>query len=80
MRIQQLFWIPALSAAFVLGACRAEQTQEGQLPEYEVEQTQEGQLPRYDVETADIEVGTDTQVVEVPDVDIRPPADPGRTP
>ena len=58
-----------------LGACTAEQTEEGQLPEYEVEQTQEGALPEYDVEAADVEVTTERREVTVPDVDIEP-ADP----
>ncbi|MDQ3604696.1 MAG: hypothetical protein M3418_00675 [Gemmatimonadota bacterium] len=72
MRIQQLLWLPALALTFALGACRVEQTQEGQLPEYE--QTQEGQLPRYDVDPLDVDVTTDTQVVEVPRIEIRDPA------
>lgn len=62
------FLVPAL--AFGLAACTAEQTQEGDLPEVDV---QGGQLPEYDVDAADVEVGTDTQTVRVPDVDVTAP-------
>lgn len=70
MNMRKAAIMPALIAGLALGACTAEQTQEGQLPEYE--QTQEGQLPGYDVDPARVEVGTDTQVVETPDIDIEP--------
>ena len=57
---------------FVVGmaACDVEQTEEGDLPDVDVEG---GQVPEYDVDAADVEVGTDTAVVEVPDVDIEDP-------
>lgn len=74
MRMQRLIWLPSLAIGLLLGACQAEQTQEGELPEYE--QTQEGQLPRYDVETADVDVTTDTQTVEVPQVEVGEPNSP----
>lgn len=55
----------------------------GELPEYEVEKTEEGEmpevdveggeLPEYDVDTADVEVGTEKKVVEVPEVDVEMP-------
>lgn len=53
-----------------LAGCTVEQEQEGQLPEYE--QTQEGRLPEFDVDPARVEIGTDTQVVETPDIDLVP--------
>jgi hypothetical protein len=50
-----------------LAACTAEQTEEGELPDVNVEG---GQVPEYDVDPARVNVGTDTQQVVVPDVDV----------
>ncbi len=68
MRIRHFFLIPVLAIAVTCGACRLQQTQEGQLPEYE--QTREGQLPRFEVEPLDVDVTTDTQVVAVPRIQV----------
>lgn len=57
---------------FGLGACTVEQTEEGDLPEYDVEQTDEGNLPEYDVDAADVEITTETREITVPDVDVEP--------
>lgn len=67
-------WIVLLSLLTLLG-CTVEQTEEGNLPEYEVEQTEEGNLPEYDVDAADVEVTTETREITVPDVDIEPDQD-----
>lgn len=67
-RIAALFMVPAL--AFGLSACSVEQTEEGEMPEVEG-----GQLPEYDVDAADVDVGTDTSTVVVPDVDVTAPED-----
>lgn len=56
--------------------CRVEKTQEGELPEVEVE-AEGGQMPKYDVDAAEVEVGTETKEIQVPDVDINPPDDEG---
>lgn len=57
---------------FVVGmaACDVEQTEEGEVPDVDVEG---GQVPEYDVDAADVEVGTDTATVTVPDVDVESP-------
>lgn len=55
-----------------LAACSVEQTEEGELPEVEATG---GEMPEYDVDAADVEVGTETREVEVPTVDIEPPAE-----
>lgn len=57
----------------------------GQVPEYEVRKTQEGempdvdveggQVPGYDVDTPDVDVGTETREVTVPDVNVDMPDD-----
>lgn len=61
-----------IAPLFVVGiaACDVDQTEEGELPDVDVEG---GQVPEYDVDAADVDVGTDTAVVEVPDVDIEDP-------
>lgn len=51
-------------------ACTAEQTEEGELPEVQV--TDSAALPQYDVDPANVNVGTDTQTVVTPDVDVVP--------
>jgi len=55
------------SAALALSACSVEQTEEGDMPEVDVEG---GALPEYDVDAADVDVGTETQTVEVPTIDV----------
>ncbi|MGH7477497.1 MAG: hypothetical protein ACRELD_14620 [Longimicrobiales bacterium] len=67
-RLLSLLLVPLVGAT--LGACTAEQTEEGELPDVEVEG---GNLPEYDVDAADVEVGTDTQTITVPDIDVSPP-------
>lgn len=57
--------IPAFALFF--GACEVRQTQDGDLPDVNVEG---GALPEYDVDPARVNVGTDTQTVIVPDIDI----------
>lgn len=63
--------------AIGLAACDVDQTKEGDLPEVEVK---DGQMPEFDVETADVDVGTKTTTVEVPDVDVKMPGDAKGTP
>ena len=58
----------ALSVA-LLGACTAEVEDPGEAPTVNVEG---GRAPEVDIDPARVEVGTDTQVVEVPDVDVEP--------
>lgn len=60
----------AILCAFgmLIGGCDAEQTEEGQAPEVQVEP---GEAPEYDVDTPEVEVGTETEEVEVPTVDVQ---------
>lgn len=71
MRIDRLFLVPAMAALFTLGACTAEQTEEGEMPDVDVS-AEGGNLPEYDVEPANVEISTDTQQVVTPDVDVEP--------
>ena len=50
-------------------SCKLDQTKETELPEVDVDvDTEEGQLPAFDVDWADVNVGTRTEMVEVPKV------------
>jgi hypothetical protein len=69
-RIFGALFAPVL--AFGLAACSVEQTEEGEMPDVDVEA---GELPEYDVDAADVDVGTDTTQVIVPDVDVKMPDD-----
>lgn len=61
-----------LAPLFALGvaACDVDQTEEGNMPEVNVEG---GNLPEYDVDMADVKVGTDTQQVIVPSIEVTDP-------
>ena len=59
--------------ALGLAACDVDQTEEGDLPDVDVEG---GAVPEYDVDAADVDVGTDTQTVITPDVDIQNEGEP----
>jgi hypothetical protein len=72
MKTRLLAVLCAPLVALGLAACDVDKTEEGELPEVEVEG---GKLPEYDVDAAEVEVGTDTQRVVVPDVDIKDPDD-----
>jgi len=62
--------------AFSLGACDVDQVEDGEMPDVDVD-VESGEMPEYDVETADVDVDmeTDTVVIERPDVDIDMPDD-----
>lgn len=60
----------ALSLIFAT-SCKLDKTQEGELPDVDVDletSVEEGQMPAYDVDWADINVGTRTETVEIPNV------------
>lgn len=71
MKKTSLFLLPLAVIGLSLGACTAEQTEEGELPNVEVEG---GNAPAYDVDAADVDVTTDTQTVVTPDVNVTPPS------
>jgi hypothetical protein len=58
-------------AAFALaaGACTAKVEEEGKMPDVDV---QGGEAPKVDVDPARVEVGTDTNTVVTPTVDVTP--------
>ena len=52
-------------AVFAFGLVDIDQTRETALPEVK---TEGGQMPAFDVDTADVDVGTTTETVELPKV------------
>jgi hypothetical protein len=62
------------SLAFAISACDVEQTEEAELPEVNATG---GEMPAYDVDTADVDVGTQTETIEVPDIEVEE-ADAGK--
>ncbi len=71
MRAVEILGIVAISA--MLGACTADVEESGSLPDVDVSG---GEMPRVDVDPVDVDVTTDTQVVEVPDIDINTTDEP----
>ena len=63
-------WIAAAAAvALASGACTAKVEDEGKAPEVEV---RGGEAPKVDVDPARVEVGTDTNTVVTPNVNVTP--------
>ena len=58
-------------AAFAFGFVNVDQTRDARMPDVKV-QTSGGQAPAFDVNTAEVDVGTRTEAIEVPTVDVRP--------
>lgn len=59
-----------LALVLPLGACRIEQTEEGELPEVDVD-VQAGEMPEFDVDGPDVDVSMQESEVSVPDVDVQ---------
>jgi hypothetical protein len=62
-------------AAFAFGLINIDQTREAVAPTVKLE-TSGGQAPVFDVQTADVDVGTKTETVEVPTINVQPAGDP----
>lgn len=70
MRINPRWTILTLAVALAGTACTAEVEEEGEMPDVEVTG---GQAPDVDVDPANVTVGSDTQTVVTPDVDVSAP-------
>ncbi|HEX8448987.1 MAG TPA: hypothetical protein VF652_05295 [Allosphingosinicella sp.] len=66
--------IIVLAAAGGLAACDVDQTKNAQLPDVDVNATN-GQLPEFNVTGPEVSVGTENKTVEVPDIDVKVPAE-----
>ena len=62
----------AVASFAALAACDVDKTEEGEMPDIDVNATG-GELPEYNVEGPDVNVGTTTETVEVPTVDVDAP-------
>ena len=71
---KSLVMVLALLVSVATGACRVRQTEEGEMPDVDVS-TEGGKMPEYDVDAADVDVTTETRTIEVPTVEVEPPAD-----
>lgn len=60
----------ALAIAWALGLFQVETQGELRAPDVEVSG---GEVPNVDVDAADVDVGTKTETIEVPTVDVTPP-------
>ena len=67
--LKRIFPLAAMCLALGAVACTAEVEDEGEMPEVNVEP---GRAPSVDVDPVDVSVGTDTQTIVTPDVDITP--------
>jgi uncharacterized lipoprotein len=64
----------AAAGALGLAACDVDQTKNAQLPDVDVNATG-GQLPEFNVTPPEVSVGTENRTIEVPDVDVKVPAE-----
>ena len=78
MKFYTLLAMLAATATLTFTGCSVEQTEEGNMPEFE--KTEEGNMPEYDVDAADVDVGTTETQMTVPTVDVNMPADNDETP
>jgi hypothetical protein len=69
MRFTRMPLALLLTAALAATSCTAEVEDAGRAPDVDV---QAGELPEVDVDPARVEVGTDTQTIVTPDVDVVP--------
>lgn len=60
----------ALAIAWAMGLFQVETQGELKAPDVDISG---GEVPNVDVEAADVEVGTKTETIEVPTVDVTPP-------
>ncbi len=63
-----------LAAAGGLAACDVDQTKNAQLPDVDVNVTG-GQVPEFNVTPPEVPLGTENKTIEVPDVDVKVPAE-----
>ena len=64
----------AAAGGLALGACDVDQTKNAQLPEVDVNVTG-GQAPEFNVTGPEVSVGTENKTIQVPDVDVKVPAE-----
>jgi len=75
MRFRTLIGVGLVTTSLFAVGCTAEVEDKGEAPSVDVDP---GRAPDIDVDPAKVEVGTDTQQVITPDVDIVPSGDSAR--
>lgn len=64
----------AAASGLGLAACDVDQTKNGQMPDVDVN-VSGGQVPEFNVTTPDVDVRMENRTVQVPDVDVKVPAE-----
>ncbi|HEX8621712.1 MAG TPA: hypothetical protein VF718_07040 [Allosphingosinicella sp.] len=72
--MKKILIILAGASGLGLAACDVDQTKNAQLPDVDVNVTG-GQAPEFNVTPPEVSVGTENRTVEVPDVDVKVPAE-----
>jgi uncharacterized lipoprotein len=72
--MKKIALILAAASGLGLAACDVDQTKNAQLPDVDVNATG-GQLPEFNVTPPEVSVGTENKTVQVPDVDVKVPAE-----
>jgi uncharacterized lipoprotein len=72
--MKKILIILAGAGSLGLAACDVDQTKNAQLPDVDVNATG-GQLPEFNVTPPEVSVGTENKTVQVPDVDVKVPAE-----
>jgi uncharacterized lipoprotein len=72
--MKKIIAILAAAGSLGLAACDVDQTKNAQLPDVDVNATG-GQLPEFNVTPPEVSVGTENKTIEVPDVDVKVPAE-----
>jgi uncharacterized lipoprotein len=72
--MKKIALILAAASGLGLAACDVDQTKNAQLPEVDVNVTG-GQAPEFNVTGPEVTVGTENKTIQVPDVDVKVPAE-----
>ncbi len=72
--MKKISFLLAAVSGLGLAACDVDQTKNAQLPDVDVN-VSGGQAPEFDVTTPEVNVGMENRTVQVPDVDVKVPAE-----
>jgi uncharacterized lipoprotein len=72
--MKKILIVLAAASGLGLAACDVDQTKNAQLPDVDVNATG-GQLPEFNVTPPEVTVGTENRTVQVPNVDVKVPAE-----
>ena len=72
--MKKILMMLAGASALGLAACDVDQTKEAKAPDVDVN-VSGGQVPEFNVTPPEVSVGTENRTVQVPDVDVKVPAE-----